>query len=159
MEQKEVLVIIGVLVVGFFLLNNNGMLSGKATDADTEVYNYVTEPVPYGSGAGLGTGAGGTCPPPHQISLHCEEVGGRLAEERCKSCVANACDVLKGECLQWCNPFMTPGESGPLLCAPQTTCGTYGCFRVDADPYDPIKFVGGAYAMCICQDVRSPTKA
>ena len=44
MEQKEVLIIVGVLVVGFFLLNNNGMLSGKS------VYNnYLTYPNQIGS--------------------------------------------------------------------------------------------------------------
>ncbi len=41
MQQKEVLLIVGVLVVGFFLLNNNGVFSGRTIfDAPQDAVTY-----------------------------------------------------------------------------------------------------------------------
>ena len=60
MQQKEVLIIVGVLAVGFFLLNNNGMFSGLS---GRSVYynNLVTHPQPYGGGTSTGENLCG-CP-------------------------------------------------------------------------------------------------
>lgn len=68
MEQKEVLIIVGVLVVGFFLLNNNGMLSGRAvnkailTGPNQGDFNIdpTVESDAFGDGSALGVGAGGS---------------------------------------------------------------------------------------------------
>lgn len=170
MQQKEVLLVVGVLVVGFFLFKGN-VFSGRAMYASAE--NYLTEPEPY-SGLGLGASTA-ACPPPTLLRKECREVGrwrpiehGRNAphpgptcddgaRSRCATCVDGACDELRERCIAYCNPGYAPGQYGPWLCEPIVTCGTYGCFefRYTISP-DYCEYEGGAFASCACQDVRLP---
>jgi len=164
MQQKEVLIVVSVLVAGFFLLNNNGILSGRATYTNT--LNYVTEPVPYGGGAGLGTGATISCPPPKLLGEDCVNVGphyGRpedtsaaqiicdFANTLCQNCVGRACSNLRRECAQHCTGLL-PGEHGPALpCTPEFSCYSWACTpSQNPEPGLFCEYRGGAIASCIC---------
>lgn len=119
MQQKEVLLIVGVLVVGFFLLNNNGMLSGQAaktviaypnqigsdvrTDAFNDPDNY--DPV---QGMAMG-GAGGECPT-IIIYQRCNSQDGTCTSLTCP------CPEKKKECESNCEAAVANTVADKLAC-------------------------------------------
>lgn len=176
MEQKEVLLIVGVLVAGFFLLNNNGMLSGRSVyDTPTDIVTYPNQigngntdayTVPETSGAGTGSSGSNLCGMTYFekectgswnyrcTSLNTPDIeelriAKAIASAQCQDCMNS---ISKESCQLFCRDnYPTCGPVSEAISVEpcyEPVCNAYRCY--DGASFSTCTTSGKVIMQCLC---------